>query len=162
VATLSTILTTLKRLAMQRSQKSVLVPYSDRQMFELVDDIEKYPQFLPWCSGSEVLARADARKTARLDINYHGVRAHFTTDNTNVAPESIEVALRDGPFRHLHGEWKFRALGDDACKIEFCIAYEFKTHVLETIVGPVFNHIANTFIDAFVRRADAVYATKAR
>ncbi len=147
---------------MHRSQKSVLVPYSDRQMYELVDGIAAYPQFLPWCSGSEVLETRDDGKTARLDINYHGVRAHFTTDNVNVPPESIVVTLRDGPFRHLHGEWKFRALADDACKIEFAIAYEFKTHVLETLVGPVFNHIANTFIDAFVRRAEAVYAKAAK
>jgi ribosome-associated toxin RatA of RatAB toxin-antitoxin module len=142
---------------MHRSQKSVLVPFSARQMFDLVDDVARYPQFLPWCGGSEVLAQTDAGKTARVDINYHGVRAHFTTDNVNAPPESIVVTLRDGPFRHLHGEWKFRPLAPDACKVEFTIAYEFKTHVLETLVGPVFNHIANSFIDAFVRRAEATY-----
>ena len=142
---------------MHRSQKSVLVPFSARQMFDLVDDVARYPEFLPWCGGSEVLARTEAGKTARLDINYHGVRAHFTTDNVNAPPESIVVTLRDGPFRHLHGEWKFRPLAPDACKVEFTIAYEFKTHVLETLVGPVFNHIANSFIDAFVRRAEAAY-----
>jgi ribosome-associated toxin RatA of RatAB toxin-antitoxin module len=162
VDALSAILTTLERHAMQRSQKSVLVPYSDQQMFNLVNDIDEYPKFLPWCGGCEVLAVTDTGKTARLDINYHGVRAHFTTDNLNAPPESITVTLRDGPFRHLHGEWKFRALAPDACKIEFGIAYEFKTHVLETLVGPVFNHIANTFIDAFVRRAETVYSAKAQ
>jgi ribosome-associated toxin RatA of RatAB toxin-antitoxin module len=142
---------------MHRSQKSVLVPFSARQMFDLVDDVARYPEFLPWCGGSEVLALTDAGKTARVDINYHGVRAHFTTDNVNAPPESIIVTLRDGPFRHLHGEWRFRPLAADACKVEFTIAYEFKTHVLETLVGPVFNHIANSFIDAFVRRAEATY-----
>ena len=142
---------------MHRSQKSVLVPFSARQMFDLVDDVARYPEFLPWCGGSEVLAQTDAGKTARVDINYHGVRAHFTTDNANAPPESIVVTLRDGPFRHLHGEWVFRPLAPDACKVEFTIAYEFKTHVLETLVGPVFNHIANSFIDAFVRRAEATY-----
>jgi len=143
---------------MHRSQKSVLVPFSARQMFDLVDDVARYPEFLPWCGGSEVLAQSEAGKTARVDINYHGVRAHFTTDNVNAPPESIVVTLRDGPFRHLHGEWKFRPLAPDACKVEFTIAYEFKTHVLETLVGPVFNHIANSFIDAFVRRAEGTYA----
>ena len=146
---------------MHRSQKSVLVPFSARQMFDLVDDVARYPEFLPWCGGSEVLARTDAGKTARVDINYHGVRAHFTTDNVNAPPESIVVTLRDGPFRHLHGEWKFRPLAPDACKVEFTIAYEFKTHVLETLVGPVFNHIANTFVDSFVKRAGQVYGGKA-
>ena len=142
---------------MHRSQKSVLVPFSARQMFDLVDDVARYPEFLPWCGGSEVLAQTDGGKTARVDINYHGVRAHFTTDNVNAPPESIVVTLRDGPFRHLHGEWRFIALAPDACKIEFELAYEFATHLLERVVGPVFSHIADSFIDAFVRRAEALH-----
>ena len=142
---------------MQRVQKSVLVRYSAQQMFDLVDDVARYPEFLPWCSGSEVLATGDSGKTARLDINYHGVKAHFTTDNVNSPPASIVVTLKDGPFRHLHGEWTFRVLAPQACKVELALAYEFKTHLLETVVGPVFNHIAHTFIDAFVRRAESVH-----
>lgn len=145
---------------MQRVQKSVLVPFAAAQMFDLVDDVEKYPDFLPWCSGSAVLERRDDGKTARLDINYHGVKAHFTTDNVNVPQASIGITLRDGPFRQLHGEWTFRPLTDTACKVELVLAYEFKTHVLETIVGPVFNHIARTFVDAFVRRAEAVHGSR--
>ena len=146
---------------MHSARKSVLVPYGARQMFDLVDDVARYPEFVPWCSGSEVLAQHENGKTARLDINYHGVRAHFTTDNANAPPESIVVTLKDGPFRHLHGEWSFRALAEDACKVEFVIAYVFKTHVLETLVGPVFSHICNTFIDAFVHRAERRYAKPA-
>jgi ribosome-associated toxin RatA of RatAB toxin-antitoxin module len=142
---------------MQRVKKSVLVPYSADAMFELVDRIELYPHFLPWCGGARLLETHDGGKTARIDIDYHGVRAHFTTDNVNRAGESIIVTLRDGPFRHLHGEWRFGRLAPDACKVEFELAYEFTTHVLERVVGPVFGHIANTFIDAFVRRAEAVY-----
>ncbi|MCC7326007.1 MAG: type II toxin-antitoxin system RatA family toxin [Burkholderiales bacterium] len=142
---------------MQSVQKSVLVPFAAAQMFDLVDDVAKYPEFLPWCSGSAILERRDNGKTARLDINYHGVKAHFTTDNVNVPEASIGITLRDGPFRHLHGEWSFRPLADAACKVELLLAYEFKTHALETIVGPVFNHIAHTFVDAFVHRAEAVY-----
>ena len=143
---------------MQRIRKSVLVPFSASAMFELVDRIELYPQFLPWCGGTVVAATNDGRKTARIDINYHGVHAHFTTDNVNRAGESIVVTLKDGPFRHLHGEWRFSALAADACKVEFELAYEFTTYLLEKAVGPVFSHIANTFIDAFVRRAETVYA----
>ena len=143
---------------MQRVQKSVLVPFSARQMFDLVDDVERYPEFLPWCGGSTILASAPGGKTARIDINYHGVRAHFTTDNLNVPGESIAVTLKDGPFRALNGMWTFRALSPKACKVEFTLAYEFKTALLETVVGPVFNHIANTFIEAFVQRAEAVHA----
>lgn len=141
-------------------KKSVLVPYSAAEMFELVDRIELYPQFLPWCGGTRALeSRADG-KTARIDIHYRGVRAHFTTDNVNRTGESIAMTLRDGPFRHLHGEWRFVPLAPNACKVELVLAYEFATHLLERVVGPVFGHIANTFIDAFVRRAEVVYSRR--
>ena len=133
------------------------MPYSAEKMFALVDDIESYPSFLPWCGGARILDEHEGGKTARLDINYHGVRAHFTTDNAERPPESIVVTLNDGPFKHLHGEWRFRALADAACKIEFELAYEFQTPLIEAVVGPVFNHIANTFIDAFVKRANALH-----
>jgi ribosome-associated toxin RatA of RatAB toxin-antitoxin module len=143
---------------MQRVRKSVLVPFSAGRMFELVDAVERYPEFLPWCAGATVLETREGGKKARLDIDYHGVRAHFATDNENRAPESIVVTLVDGPFHHLHGEWRFKALTVDACKIDFELAYEFKTHILEKAVGRVFNHIAESFIDAFVRRAEALHA----
>ena len=142
---------------MRRVAKSVLVPYTASQMFDLVDRVELYLQFLPWCGGTRVIAQDGNRKTARIDIDYHGVRAHFTTDNANHPPESIVVTLKDGPFRHLHGEWRFRALGEDGCKVEFDLAYEFATGLLERVIGPVFSHIANTFIDAFVKRAERIY-----
>ena len=151
---------TSEDLAMQRVLKSVLVPYSAPQMFDLVDHFELYPEFLPWCAGARVIEHTGDRKTARIDIDYHGVRAHFTTDNLNRPPESIVITLKDGPFRHLHGEWKFRALGEHGCKIEFELAYEFATHLLDRAIGPVFGHIAATFIDAFVRRAEAVYVSR--
>ena len=146
---------------MQSVQRSVLVNFSAEQMYDLVDDVERYCEFLPWCGGSKVLETREDGKTARIDINYHGVKAHFTTDNENRPPESIAVALKDGPFHHLNGQWTFRALAPDACKVEFTLSYEFKTHVLETIVGPVFNKIAVSFIDAFVRRAEAKYGAPA-
>ena len=137
--------------------KSVLVPFAAAQMFELVDHVQLYPQFLPWCGGARVIEQADNRKTARIDIAYHGVRAHFTTENVNRPPESIVITLKDGPFRHLQGEWRFRALDERGCKVEFALAYEFATQLLDKVIGPVFNHIANTFIDAFVKRAEAVH-----
>ena len=141
---------------MRSVKKSVLVPYSAAQMFGLVDRVELYPQFLPWCGGTQVLEQGENRKTARIDIDYHGVRAHFTTDNVNDPPRSIVVTLKDGPFRHLHGEWRFIALSEHGCKVEFDLAYEFATSLLDRVIGPVFSHIANTFIDAFVKRAESV------
>lgn len=141
---------------MQCVNKSVLVPYSDHQMFELVDRVELYPQFLPWCGGTRILAESENRKTARIDIDYHGVRAHFTTRNVNTPAELIVITLTDGPFRSLCGEWRFTALSEAGCRVDFELAWEFATHVLERAVGPVFGHIARTFIDAFVRRAEAL------
>ena len=142
---------------MQTVHRSVLVPYSAQQMFDLVDDVERYCEFLPWCGGSRVIAETASGKVARIDISFKGVSAHFTTRNVNKPPESIAVALEEGPFKALKGKWSFKALTPDACKVEFDLSYEFKTTVLEALVGPVFNHIAHTFIDAFVKRAKAKY-----
>jgi ribosome-associated toxin RatA of RatAB toxin-antitoxin module len=146
---------------MPRVEKSVLVPFDAGEMYALVDGVEDYPRFLPWCGGATVLSAGPEGRTARLDIDYHGIKTHFTTVNRNDPPRMITIALKDGPFRELRGEWRFRALAPKACKVEFNLAYEFSTPILGRIIGPVFNHIANTFIDAFVRRAETVYA-KAR
>jgi ribosome-associated toxin RatA of RatAB toxin-antitoxin module len=142
---------------MQTVHRSVLVPYSGQQMFDLVDDVDHYCEFLPWCGGSRVIATTPSGRLARIDIDFKGVSAHFTTSNVNSPPESISIALEEGPFKTLRGKWSFKALAPDACKVEFDLTYEFKTTVLEVLVGPVFNHIAHTFIDAFVKRAEAKY-----
>jgi ribosome-associated toxin RatA of RatAB toxin-antitoxin module len=138
--------------------KSVLVPYSAEQMFELVAAIEDYPRFLPWCGGAAILERGPEETLARIDINYHGVRAHFVTANRNERSERIVIELRAGPFRHLDGTWRFLPLGDSGSKVALELHYEFSNAVLERLIGPVFSHIAHTFIDAFVRRAESVYA----
>jgi len=145
---------------MKRILHSVLVPYSAQEMYALVDHIERYPEFLPWCAGARVTPQAEGAKRARLDIDYHGIRAHFTTSNVNSAGASIVVTLVDGPFRHLHGEWRFRELAEVASKVELELAYEFASGLLERAVGPVFDHIASTFVEAFVRRAGAVYGER--
>jgi ribosome-associated toxin RatA of RatAB toxin-antitoxin module len=138
-------------------EKSVLVGYSAARMYALVEDIEAYPQFLPWCSGARVAVR-DARKTvATLLVNYHGLRQQFTTENLKQDATLIEIRLIDGPFRKLDGFWRFLPLGDAACKIEFSLSYEISGMLLEKMAGPVFGHIANTFVEAFVRRASTVY-----
>ncbi|MFC7517476.1 type II toxin-antitoxin system RatA family toxin [Herbaspirillum sp. GCM10030257] len=137
--------------------KSVLLPYSAEQMFALVDKIEDYPKFLPWCGGADVRTREGNKVVAMLTINYHGVKQSFSTENTNAPPTSINMVLIEGPFKQLHGTWNFKPLREDACKIEFELHYEFSSRVLEQLIGPVFNFIANSFVDSFCKRAEVVY-----
>lgn len=127
-------------------------------MFDLVDGVELYPQFLPWCGGTEVIQRDESTTIATVTIDFHRIKQSFTTRNTNQSPSLIEIKLQDGPFRQLDGSWRFIALNEDACKIEFRLHYEFSSKLLESLVGPVFNHIANNFVDAFVERAEKVYS----
>ncbi len=142
-------------------EKSVLIAHSAAQMFELVDRVEDYPQFLPWCSRTELKFRDEHKTAATLHINYHAVKSHFTTENDKEVPTLMTIRLVDGPFRRLEGIWRFKPLSDTACKIEFQLAYEFSSRMFEKIIGPVFSHIANTFVDAFVKRADQVYGVQA-
>jgi len=137
--------------------KSVLLAYSAEQMFSLVENVEDYPKFLPWCGGAEIRGREDNKVHAALTINYHGIRQTFTTENINTPPTSIAMQLVEGPFKQLHGTWSFKPLRSDACKIEFNLNYEFSSKVLEQLVGPVFSMIANSFVDSFCKRAEAVY-----
>ncbi|MCL2020700.1 MAG: type II toxin-antitoxin system RatA family toxin [Betaproteobacteria bacterium] len=140
-------------------EKSVLLAYSDQQMFELVDRCEDYPEFLPWCGQTECRFRDDQKTVGTLHIRYRGVKAHFTTENEKEFPRSMLIRLVDGPFKKLDGKWHFKALGEKACKVEFQLNYEFSSRLLEKVIGPVFSHIANTFIDAFVKRAEQIYGT---
>lgn len=138
-------------------KKLVLIEFTPTQMFELVDNCEDYPSFLPWCGGTEVRARTDTLTAATIHINYHGIKAHFSTENTKRYPTEMKLRLTDGPFTHLDGHWLFTPLGDTACKIEFSLHYQFSSKLLEKVLGPVFNHIANTFVDSFVKRAGQIY-----
>jgi ribosome-associated toxin RatA of RatAB toxin-antitoxin module len=126
-------------------------------MFALVDAVEAYPQFLPWCSGTDVIHRDDERTRATLHVNYHGVKQSFTTENAKEAPQHMRVRLVRGPFRVLEGEWRFHPLAEQACKVEFRLHYEFSSRLLETMVGRVFSHIANTMVEAFVKRANELH-----
>ena len=139
-------------------EKSVLVPYSAQQMFALVDNVAAYPQFLPWCGGASVDSISGNTVQATVHIDYHHIKQSFTTENVRQAPHRIDIKLKDGPFRRLDGSWFFIPLSESACKIELRLEYEFSNKLLEKMVGPVFHYIANTFVDAFVGRAEVVYA----
>lgn len=138
-------------------EKSVLIERSAAQMFDLVDRVEDYPRFLPWCGGAELIERTSVSTTARIHINYHGAKTHFATENAKEIPRWMRMTLREGPFKHMDGGWRFTPLGDTACKVEFSLHYEFSSKLLEKVLGPVFNHIAGTFVESFVKRARQVH-----
>ena len=142
---------------MARVEKSVLVAHPPERMFDLVDRVEEYPVFLPWCGGSELITRDEYLTVATIHIAYMGIRQSFTTENTKLYPHEMKIKLKDGPFSELEGNWAFIPLGKEACKVEFRLNYVFSSRVLETILAPVFSHITHTFVDAFVRRADEMF-----
>lgn len=142
---------------MAEVNKSVLVAYPARRMFALVDAVEKYPEFLPWCGGTEVIFRDSLLTRATIRINYHGIRQSFSTENAKREPHLIQIKLIAGPFRTLEGSWRFTDLGSDGCKVELSLRYEFSSRMLDKLVGPVFGYIANNLVDAFVKRARGIY-----
>lgn len=143
---------------MAKVEKSVLVHFSASNMFALVRDVESYPQFLPWCGGSSVHHCNETEEQASVEIVFKGVKQAFTTLNKLEPGRAIHMSLVDGPFQQLHGEWAFLPLMDDACKVVFSLDYEFSSKVLEQLVGPVFHSIANSFVDSFIKRAEALHA----
>jgi ribosome-associated toxin RatA of RatAB toxin-antitoxin module len=145
---------------MNKVEKTVLVMHSAEQMFNLVDSVESYPNFLPWCGGVDLHERTDLTTSATLHINYHGIKQNFTTMNSKIFPTSMDIAFKDGPFKHLEGDWRFIVLRADACKIEFRLHYEFANSFLEKLISPVFSHITSTFVDSFVAQADKIYTVK--
>ncbi len=142
---------------MREVNRSVLVEFTSGQMFSLVDAIEDYPRFLPWCGGTTLHHRDEDTTRATIRINYHGIRHSFTTENVKRVPREMLIRLVEGPFRSLDGSWRFGDLAGRGCKIEFTLRYEFAGRILEKVAGPVFKHIADTLVEAFVTRAGQVY-----
>ncbi len=143
---------------MAQVEKTVLVMHSCETMFQLVDAVEDYAGFLPWCGGSDVIERTEQVTQATIHIRYHGIVQHFTTRNHKQFPHQMDITLVDGPFKQLTGHWHFIALREDACKIEFKLEYVFANGLIERIIAPVFSHIANTFVDSFVKQANKLYS----
>ena len=135
-------------------RKSAIVPCSCETMFALVEDIEAYPDFLPWCSGTEVFERGPRITRARLDVSYHGLHTHVATLNRKHPPERIELEFEEGPFERFAGVWRFAPLGKEGCKVELALDYEFSSKALATLLGPLFGDIAETMVESFVRRAE--------
>ncbi|CAB0149759.1 Ribosome association toxin RatA [Pseudidiomarina piscicola] len=140
-------------------ERSALVPYSDAQMFALVNDVESYPEFVPGCRSAQVVEQTATSKVARLDISKAGVGKSFTTRNQLEHPSAIGMELVDGPFRYLRGGWYFEPLNDQACKIVLKLEFEFANRLLGLAFGNIFNEMQSRMVDAFVKRAEHVYGT---
>ena len=141
--------------------RSAIVGYGAARMYALVEDIEAYPDFLPWCQSSRVVERSGAKTIAELSVGIKGLKQSFTTENLNTAGHSIDMRLLQGPFKTFRAAWKFQSLGEAASKIEFSMTHEFSSRLLARALDPLFDHIANTMVDAFIRRAEAVYGASA-
>ncbi len=145
---------------MKSVHKSVLIWYTAAEMFTLVTDVARYPEFLPWCDQASVLTSDGQGMTAKVGISLAGLSQSFTTRNTHEQDRKVSLALVDGPFSKLDGQWDFSPLGDGtqrACKVEFTLRYDFDNAALAALVGPVFDKIAGSLVDAFVKRASQVY-----
>ena len=139
---------------MHRVRKNAIVFHSKNKMFRLVDLIENYPKFLPWCGSTKIIERNNNKTIASIEINYRGIKQTFTTENTKKINDKMIIKLINGPFKSLSGEWLFKELEKDSCQIELKLEYEFSNIILEKLISPIFNIIANTFIDEFIKEAN--------
>ena len=145
---------------MKTVQKSVLIWYTAQEMFALVTDVPSYPQFLPWCDHSRVLEQGDSSMLAEVGIAFAGIKQTFTTRNQHVPGRRVDLKLVSGPFSNLDGSWTFTPVGEGtqrACKVDLELRYGFRNLALSALVGPVFDRIAGSLVDAFVKRAEQVY-----
>ena len=142
---------------MTRISRSALVSHSARRMFDLVNDIGAYPQFMDGCVGAEVLQRGEDFIEARLELSRGGVRQSFVTRNQLRGAEQVSMQLVEGPFRRFRGDWRFKSLGADACKVSLELEFEFRNRLLALAANRLFEEVANQLVDAVCRRADVVY-----
>ena len=138
-------------------ERSALVPYSADQMFDVVLDVEVYPEFLPWCSGSRLIELSNEHQLAELELSRAGLTQRFTTRNRLVRPDRISLDLVNGPLTRLSGEWRFTALGDAGSKVELHLAFEMEGRFRKAALGQLWNMAADRMVDAFCERADVVY-----
>jgi len=147
---------------MKTVHKSVLIWYSAEEMFALVTDVGRYPEFLPWCDHASVVPDGEHGMKAEIGIAFGGIRQTFRTHNEHVPGREVSMKLLDGPFSRLDGQWKFAPLGNTeqrACKVELELHYGFDNATLGALVGPVFDKIARSMVEAFVKRAEQVYGS---
>jgi len=145
---------------MKTVTKSVLIWYRASEMYALVTDVYQYSRFLPWCDRSRVVSSDATGMLAEISISFAGIRQTFTTRNRHVPDRQVAIKLVSGPFSRLDGEWNFVPLGDGserACRVELTLNYGFDNVILGKLVGPVFDMIAGSMVEAFIKRAKQVY-----
>lgn len=140
-----------------RIQRSALLPYPARALYDLVNDVARYPEFLPWCSKAEVLSSDEQHMRAALTVAKGGLTQTFITRNDLHPGQSIVMNLEDGPFSQLHGVWEFKALNEKACKISLDLSFDYAGSLVKATLGPLFNQAANTMVDAFCQRAKELH-----
>lgn len=140
---------------MKHLSRSAIVECGADALYALVEDIESYPDFLPWCAAAKVLERTPGRTVATLTMGLKGVTQSFTTENANTPGRSIEMRLLEGPFKRFAAIWRLTPLGARASKIEFSLRYEFSSRIVAKALEPAFNRIADSTVEAFTRRAEA-------
>lgn len=147
---------------MKRIARSAIVEHAAAAVYAIVEDIESYPEFLPWCYAARVHERQSGRTVATLTVGMRAIRQSFTTENVNRPGESIDLQLVKGPFKKFAAAWRFTPLGTHAAKIEFSMEYEFSSRALGKALEPLFDKMADTMVGAFSRRADQLYGNTAR
>lgn len=145
---------------MSTVSRTALLPYSAAEIYSLVNDIESYPRFLPWCKSATVLSRGEDEIRAAIELSRSGIHKSFTTSNRLQPNKAIEMRLVEGPFHHLDGFWRFDSLGERASKVSLDLDFEFSNRLLGLTVGPVFHQITSTLVDSFCRRAVDVYGRR--
>lgn len=143
-------------------KRSTIVVYSPRQMFELVNNIEDYPRFLPWCASSTILHRDEKKVEATLAIVWSGIHKSFTTRNHLQSDKQIEITLVEGPFRHFEGRWKFFSQGEQGCVVDLELKFDLAGRLIDKLFQPIFNHIANSLVDLFCKRAAEIYGIETK
>ena len=141
--------------------RSALVMYSAEQMFQLINDVLSYPQFLPDCSKSKIISEDSDSVTAALLVSKAGFNKWFTTKNTLISNQQVQLDLVDGPFNKLHGSWHLISLSEDACKVSLELEYEFSNKMFDIAFGRIFNHLINNMVQAFSERAKDIYGVEA-
>lgn len=142
-------------------KRSAIVPYSAKEMYDLVNEVVLYPQFLPWCKSSDILMVTEEEIRARLHLSWMGLEKTFSTSNRLQPPKMIEISLLDGPFHYLQGFWQFTSITPLSCRVQFDLNFELHNVIIDKMLGTILAQIANNLVESFCKRAIQIYGMRA-